>query len=113
MSSVITLEICRITFSLLLARYDGARGMHPNISAQLTQVPLLKHVGPWSMASSGCGDGQGREEELFGLSLLQQQGCGDRKGTYDLREHSKWKNEELMIHLILSLKWHSSIHVSS
>ncbi len=61
-------------------RHDGARSLLPNFFAHVTEVPLLQHAGPRSVASSDCGHGQRGEEELSDLGLLQRQGSGDRKG---------------------------------
>ena len=65
-------------------RYDGARSLHSHFSAFITEAALLQHAGPRSVAPSGCGHGQRREEELYDHSLLQRQVIGDRKGIEEL-----------------------------
>lgn len=42
---------------------------------------MLQQASSRSVAPSGRGHGQRCEEELHGLSLLQWQGTGDRKGV--------------------------------
>ena len=72
---------CRDWLYFLFIRYDGARGLQPHFFACVTEVSLLQHADPRSVAPPGCGPGQRREEELPGLCLLQRQASGDRKGT--------------------------------
>lgn len=61
-------------------RYNGARGLHSYITAYVTEIPLLQHAGPRSVAPSGCRHVQRCKEELRDLSLLQWEGVWVRKG---------------------------------
>lgn len=87
----------------LFDRYDGARSLHPHFFAYISEVPLFQHAGSRSVAPPDRGHGQRCEEELFGLSLLQRQSSGNRKG--------KTRRErliELTINATLDLEIHSS-----
>lgn len=87
-------------------RYDGTRSLHSHFFAYITEVSLLQHAGPRSVAPSGCGHGKRREEMLSGLSLLQRQGSGDRKGM----TRGEWLRGWFV--LILGLMWHLCVHAS-
>lgn len=70
-----------INFSLCCCRHDGARNLHSYLVACITEVAMLQHAGPRSVAPSDCSHGQRREEELSDLSLFQWKAVWHREGT--------------------------------
>jgi len=63
-----------------IVRHDGAGGEHAHLPAGVREVPLLRAPDPGPVAPPGRGHGQGPEEELHTVHLLQRQAGGDREG---------------------------------
>lgn len=61
-------------------RCNGGRGLYSYITAYVTEISLLQHAGPRSVAPSGCSHDQRCKEELCDVSLLEWQIIWFRKG---------------------------------